>query len=180
MNKKLFLAVFTAAAASSCIAQARRHGFHNDPFNQLFSEFFQQSDARPLILTPQMHTGLQNRSQDDANVYVYTLDIPGRKNADVAIDVDAQDGTVFIKVHGRDIKKSEQTEDGFVRRSYSRSSQAFEQSFTAPSDADLTKVRAHVEDGVLTLEIEKKTETPQKSRRSITIENRAPAPAAEE
>lgn len=81
--------------------------------------------------------------------YAITVELPGVEEKD--IDLSVQDGMVTV----RGEKKTQKEEKGdtwyFSEREYG----SFSRSFRLPSDADETKVDAHLKDGVLTVTVPK-------------------------
>ena len=86
------------------------------------------------------------------------LDVPGVKSADMKIELE-QDGRV-IHVTG---KRKVKTDNSFEE-------QKFEKRFTLGRDLDISKITAHLNDGVLVLTAPKKVKTaPVKQEIAITL-----------
>ncbi|ARA92073.1 heat-shock protein [Rhodothermaceae bacterium RA] len=85
--------------------------------------------------------------------YVLRMDMPGLSKKDVTIEL--RDDT--LTVSGERKSEHEEKKENFhrVERSYGR----FFRSFTLPQASDTQKVKAHMKDGVLTIEVPKREET---------------------
>jgi HSP20 family protein len=96
------------------------------------------------------------RETDDA--FVFTMEMPGltRENVEVNIEGD----TLVVK--GEKSEKHE--EKGLIRREYRAA--RFERSFTVGHGIDRDKVKAKMEDGILTVSLPK---TPEKIGRKIEV-----------
>lgn len=84
---------------------------------------------------------------DDA--YIVELAAPGLKKKDFHVDVD--NGTLEISVEKKEEKKEK--EQNFTRREYSYKS--FYRSFALPESANVDKIKAKYQDGILRVELEK-------------------------
>jgi HSP20 family protein len=96
-----------------------------------------------------------NMWEDDSSVYVEVA-VPGLKEKD--LDVNLENGVLTVRGVKED--KDEQKQG---KRVYSSSmKQSFYYSTTLPSNVDSGKVNAELEDGVLTLRVEKSPEAKPK------------------
>ena len=88
------------------------------------------------------------------NSYHISIELPGVEEKDITLS--AENGVVSLKGE----KKTEREEKGetwfFSERQYG----SFSRSFRLPPDADPSAVDAHLKDGVLTITVRKKTQTP--------------------
>jgi HSP20 family protein len=88
--------------------------------------------------------------QDDN--FLVTMEMPGLSKKDVEVGIE---GDVLIVKGGHE--QEEKTEEkGIVRREYS--SARFERSFTVGKDIDPEKVKASMENGILTVTLPKRAE----------------------
>ena len=99
---------------------------------------------------------------DEGDKYVIEVELPGLNKED--IEVYAYDNVLEI-IAKRKIERKEEKE-GIVRleRAYS----GFRRVFTLPTDADIDKIKAKYENGLLIIEIPKREEYP--GRKKINIE----------
>ena len=92
-------------------------------------------------------------SGNDA-AYTISVELPGVAEKDISLSV--EDGVATLKGE----KRTEREERGetwfFSERQYG----SFSRSFRLPPDADPSAVDAHLKDGVLTITVRKKTQTP--------------------
>ena len=118
---------------------------------------------RPWISPPYLpawaELGLTGRETEDA--VVYTLNVPGFRRRDLAIEV--RDGRLIVR--------GERTE-GFWKP---RSRRSFVRSFTIPETLEAGTVQAELRDSVLSITVEKK---PSARARRIPINGVVPATAA--
>jgi HSP20 family protein len=92
------------------------------------------------------------------DAYVFSLEMPGLTRDDIEVNIEGD--TLIVK--GEKSEKKE--EKGVIRREYR--SARFERTFTVGSGIDREKVKAKVQDGVLTVTLPK---TPEKIGRKIEI-----------
>jgi HSP20 family protein len=97
---------------------------------------------------------------DSDGELVLTAELPGMKEEEV--DITINDGVLTLKGE----KKQEKTRKGADYRISERSYGAFERSFTLPRSVDTEGIKAHFEDGLLTVHFPK---MPQAQGRHIKI-----------
>lgn len=104
---------------------------------------------------------------DDAQKIVLKLDVPGIKQED--LDIRLENQTLTVK--GERKFEKEEKEENFhrIERRYG----SFVRSFTLPQTADAEKVSADYKDGVLLIQIAKKSEA-QPKQIKVGIGNAAP------
>lgn len=90
---------------------------------------------------------------ETAEAYVITAEIPGVKKDDISVEV--QDGAISI----RGEKRSKRDESTDTARRLERVYGAFSRTFSLPSDAQVDKVDASFENGVLTLTVARQPES---------------------
>lgn len=98
--------------------------------------------------------------REDDNHYVVELAVPGMKKEDFDIDVNGRMITISAD-------KEERSED-YSRKEYDYSS--FSRSFTLPEYANLEKIMARYEDGILKLEIPKTPEGQKQKGQKIKVQ----------
>ena len=94
-----------------------------------------------------------------------TANVPGMKKEDVKIDLDEEHRTLTISGEFQ----QENKEDTEVYHRVERHSGKFQRSVALPAEADLEKIKASLNDGVLRVSIPKKG-TQEKEKKSIQIE----------
>ena len=97
------------------------------------------------------------------NEFTVELAAPGYKKED--FKVSAEDGMLTVSAE----TKQEKKEDGkeYTRKEYSCSS--FQRSFQLPDNVKEDDINAKYEDGILKLQIPKKTPGPAKQKKEITV-----------
>ena len=128
------------------------------PFSDLF-EFSRELDQ--LFNAPRLSAaGDAPRSwvppvdiELDDNEIRIAADLPGVNKDDIDVTVDGNQLTIRAR---REAETKEEKEGGYVRRE--RSFGEYVRSFSLPDFADIEKLEAHYEDGVLKLTIPKRAE----------------------
>lgn len=87
--------------------------------------------------------------QEDENSYGISLALPGYKKEDVNIEL--KDG--LITISSKFENENEEKTDGYLRKEFVKSS--FEKSFHFPEDANEENIDASMENGVLTITLNK-------------------------
>lgn len=98
--------------------------------------------------------------------YIVELAAPGMTKEDFCVHIN-DDGNLIIKMENNHEVKEENNTMRYLRREFSYSK--FEQTLVLPDDVDKEKIAAHVENGVLTVELPKMEETKVKVARQITV-----------
>lgn len=124
-----------------------------EPFFEDVNKFFGMTDM------PQM-TSFKTDVKDCGDKYVLEAELPGFKKEDIAIDINGDNLTVSAK---REQSKEEKDESGnYIRRERSYGSVA--RSFDV-SEIKTDEIDASYDNGILTLNLPKKTETVPANRR---------------
>jgi len=124
-----------------------------DPF-RIMLEMFDQG-AREARHAEQLFTpGFEVFERKDG--YVFKADLPGVKQEDLEITLNANRLTVSGK------REAEERKEGERFYAYERSFGSFTRSFTLPEGVDAEHVAAELKDGVLTLVVPKKPEVQPK------------------
>ena len=87
------------------------------------------------------------------NDYCVELAVPGMSKDDFQVHVDQNDNLV-ITMEKKEEKKDDKKEERYLRREFSYSK--FQQTLVLPDDVEKEKISAHVEHGVLTVELPKR------------------------
>lgn len=100
--------------------------------------------------------------------YKVELAAPGMTKDDFNVHID-EDNNLVIKMEKKNESKEEDKKEGrYLRREFSYSK--FQQTMILPEDVDKEQIAAHVENGVLNIELPKYTEQEKaKSKRVIDI-----------
>ncbi|MCK5537412.1 MAG: Hsp20/alpha crystallin family protein [Bacteroidales bacterium] len=140
-----------------------RRNYNDWPsISNLFDDFF-SGDYADLSKDNQLATVPSVNISELSNKYKIELAAPGVTKDDFNIDLENNVLSIFTeKKEAEDVKESEYTKREFY---YSN----FRRSFTLPDTADIDGVTANYVNGVLYVEIAKKSEAVIKPKRSIDI-----------
>lgn len=129
----------------------------------LFNDFFDDT-WMPTIkyngTTPAINVS------EDKTEYKVEVAAPGMSKNDFKIQL-TQDGDIVISMEKKAETKDEKDKKTYLRREFSYSK--FEQRFSLPDNVEKTKIAANMADGVLTIDIPKKTEA-EKAKETLNIE----------
>lgn len=98
--------------------------------------------------------------------YVVELAAPGMKKEDFNVHIN-DEGNLIVKMEKKNENKEEDKSARYLRREFSYSK--FEQTLLLPDDVKREDIKAHVENGVLTVELPKQVEEKVKLSRQIEI-----------
>lgn len=98
--------------------------------------------------------------------YVVELAAPGMKKEDFNVHIN-DEGNLIVKMEKKNENKEEDKSARYLRREFSYSK--FEQTLLLPDDVKREDIKAHVENGVLTVELPKQVEEKAKLSRQIEI-----------
>lgn len=98
--------------------------------------------------------------------YVVELAAPGMKKEDFNVHIN-DEGNLIVKMEKKNENKEEDKSARYLRRVFSYSK--FEQTLLLPDDVKREDIKAHVENGVLTVELPKQVEEKVKLSRQIEI-----------
>ena len=126
-------------------------------FNDLFNTEFmpKASTTAPAI----------NVKETD-KAYIVELAAPGMKKEDFNVHIN-DEGNLMIKMEKKEETKDDDKNARYLRREFSYSK--FEQTLILPDDVEKDQIKAHVEHGVLTVELPKHEEQKVKVSRQIEI-----------
>ena len=139
----------------------KNHSF----FPSLFNDFFNDS-----FLMPQFHsTSPAINVSEDEKSYQVEIAAPGMSKQDFNISLSGDEIVISMekKVDNKDENKDKNKDKKYIRREFSYSK--FEQRFSLPDNVEKTKIAANMADGVLTINIPKKTEE-EKAKERLNIE----------
>jgi HSP20 family protein len=130
-----------------------------DPFREMAS--LPVIDERGAIFAPAFDV------KETKDSYLFKADVPGMQDKDLEVTITGNRLTVGGK-------REEEREDKSERYyAYERSYGSFSRSFTLPDGADVEKLRASLEHGVLTVAVPKKPEVQPKK---IAVKTEAQSP----
>ena len=98
--------------------------------------------------------------------YVVEMAAPGMKKEDFNVHIN-DEGNLIVKMEKKNENKEEDKSARYLRREFSYSK--FEQTLLLPDDVKREDIKAHVENGVLTVELPKQVEEKVKLSRQIEI-----------
>lgn len=98
--------------------------------------------------------------------YVVELAAPGMKKEDFNVHIN-DEGNLIVKMEKKNENKEEDKSARYLRREFSYSK--YEQTLLLPDDVKREDIKAHVENGVLTVELPKQVEEKVKLSRQIEI-----------
>ena len=98
--------------------------------------------------------------------YVVELAAPGMKKEDFNVHIN-DEGNLIVKMEKQNENKEEDKSARYLRREFSYSK--FEQTLLLPDDVKREDIKAHVENGVLTVDLPKQVEEKVKLSRQIEI-----------
>jgi HSP20 family protein len=129
-----------------------------DPFREMAP--FPALEVRAVALSPAFDV------KETKDAYLFKADVPGIQDKDLEVTMTGNRLTVAGK---RDEEKEEKSERYYT---YERTYGSFTRSFTLPDGADVDKLRASLEQGVLTIAVPKKPEVQPKK---ITVKSEGQA-----
>ena len=113
----------------------------------IFNDFFDTNWMERMNATAPAINVLENE-----NGYELELAAPGMTKDDFNVHLD-EDGNLVIEMEKKSDEKSEKKHGHYLRREFSYSK--FQQTMVLPDDAEREQIRAHVEHGVLNVNIPK-------------------------
>jgi HSP20 family protein len=104
----------------------------------------------PMLESPEFLPSFEVKETKEA--FVFTADLPGVEEKNLEVKTTENRLTISGK------RESEKTEKGETYYTTERSYGTFSRAFTLPSGADMEKIQAKLESGVLTVNVPKKPE----------------------
>ena len=101
--------------------------------------------------------------KETEKAYEIEVAAPGRSKND--FNISAENGFLTISSEQKDEK--EQKEEGYTRKEFSYSS--FSRSFSMPENANEDEIKANYADGILRVEVAKKTVSQPKAKKAIEV-----------
>ena len=100
------------------------------------------------------------------NEYCVEIAAPGMRKDDFNVHLD-EDGNLVVSLEKKEENNEEKQNGHYLRREFSYSQ--FRQVMILPDDVDHDKISAHVENGVLTVELMKKSQEAAREAKKIEI-----------
>ncbi|WP_443740787.1 Hsp20/alpha crystallin family protein [Treponema berlinense] len=124
-------------------------------FNDLFNDFGDDGYTMPAFSYKKMFHMPKVDVKESKENYTLTMDMPGKTDKDVDIELNQNVLTVSSKDEVKKEEKSDKKDETkwLIRE---RTVSSFKRSFTLPDDVDSEKLTANVKDGVLTVSMPRK------------------------
>lgn len=124
-------------------------------FNDLFNDFGDDGYTMPAFSYKKMFHMPKVDVKANKENYTLTMDMPGKTDKDVDIELNQNVLTVSSKDEVKKEEKSDKKDETkwLIRE---RTVSSFKRSFTLPDDVDSEKLTANVKDGVLTVSMPRK------------------------
>ena len=132
-------------------------------FDRYFESFFGDSILAPAARMLNQLPAVDIKETE--NAYVLDMDLPGYDEKNIEVHVDGSSLTIASKQEeARDVKKEEENQGTYILRE--RRVSSFSRSFKLPENADPEAVSASFKNGILNLQIKKRSEA---QKRAIQI-----------
>ncbi len=137
---------------------------YNNPINSAIDQFLNHSLSDVFGVSFSSGKPAVNISEDK-ETHMLELAVPGVPKD--AIKMMVEDNKLVITAQKAEAAGEEENSDTFTRREFNYES--FKRSFTIPTTADINKISAKYEDGILKVSIAKKEEAVDKGPININI-----------
>ncbi|KAG4098814.1 HSP20-like chaperone [Neocallimastix lanati (nom. inval.)] len=158
--------------------------YHRDPFNDLhnqISKAFNSDVFKSVDFSPKI-----NLSEDENNYYIHA-DLPGMNKDQVKMELSDDNHALTISGeresiidnsdnNNNDTKDDNKNKENSNKRNTKKYSKIecsygkFSRSFTLPENADINKIQARLENGVLEIHLPKLEPTKKEQRKTIQIQ----------
>ncbi len=139
---------------------ARRN--HNDWMSNFFDNFFDDS------WMPRMNaTAPAVNVKENDKAYEMEIAAPGLKKEYCRININS-DGNLEVKIEDKFEHKQEEKKEHYLRREFNYSN--YEQAYELPDDVDTSKIAANVSNGILHIELPKKSVEEKKVQKTIQVD----------
>lgn len=127
-----------------------RKNYNQNWLPSIFNDFFDND----WVVRPAANTPAVNVSESDKD-YKVEVAAPGMSKDDFNIHLTQDSELVITMEKKNDNKEEDKDNKKYIRREFSYAK--FQQSLVLPDDVDKEKISANVADGVLTIELPKRT-----------------------
>lgn len=127
-----------------------RKNYNQNWLPSIFNDFFDND----WVVRPTANTPAVNVSESDKD-YKVEVAAPGMSKDDFNIHLTQDSELVITMEKKNDNKEEDKDNKKYIRREFSYAK--FQQSLVLPDDVDKEKISANVADGVLTIELPKRT-----------------------
>jgi len=158
--------------------------YHRDPFNELhnqISKTFNSDVFKSVDFSPKI-----NLSEDENNYYIHA-DLPGMNKDQIKMELSDDNHVLTISGeresiidnsdnNNKDTKDDNKNKENSNKRNTKKYSKIecsygkFSRSFTLPENADINKIQARLENGVLEVHLPKLEPTKKEQRKTIQIQ----------
>ena len=126
-------------------------------FDRYFESFFGDSLLSPAANRVFNHLPAVDVRETD-KMYIMDMELPGHDEKNIVINIDGPNLTIASKQEENTEKKNNKEDDGGTYVLRERRVSSFSRSFKLPENADSESVRASFKNGILSLEINKRSE----------------------
>ncbi len=140
-----------------------RNGYDNEftypvyTFSNLVNDFFNQTDYLPGIINRLPKANVL----EEKEAFILSLAIPGINKSDIKMEID---NDILTISH---LSENADSDNSYYRKEYDFGN--FNRTFHLPEMADIQKIKAKYEEGILRIEIPKKKEAIDKGPKEIKI-----------
>ncbi len=148
------------------LVKTRSRNMHPTSLYNPFDRFF-RNDLLNLWEDDTLSTVPSINITEEKENYKIEMALPGLKKEDFDIQVDDNLMTISCEKEFEN-NEPKNNNNGYTRREYNYSS--FTRSFTLPENADVSKVSAKYNDGILNISVQKSPETKTKLEKKIEVQ----------
>ncbi|MBX8635711.1 MAG: Hsp20/alpha crystallin family protein [Thermoplasmata archaeon] len=98
--------------------------------------------------------------QETEKEYNVVVELPGIRKEDIEVEVSDEN---VVEISGKKTEDKSENKSNYLKRE--RSERSFHRSFSLPDEIDQDRIEAQVENGILSLKLPKKVETPRKTKK---------------
>eukprot|EP00245_Coleochaete_scutata_P018402 TRINITY_DN954_c0_g1_i1.p1 TRINITY_DN954_c0_g1~~TRINITY_DN954_c0_g1_i1.p1 ORF type:complete len:151 (+),score=33.36 TRINITY_DN954_c0_g1_i1:278-730(+) len=126
----------------------------------------EDDSSRDATTTAAVITSAAMDVKEDKHAFMFMVDVPGLKKEEVKVQLeDAEKGRKLLSISGE--RKREPRSESEAYHRAERNFGKFHRRFGLPETADVAKISARCEDGVLTVTVPKKPKIEKKSEPTI-------------
>ena len=118
--------------------------------DSLFNDMMGNTPSVMYTTTPRVDV------KEEDNAYTLEMELPGRSEKDVNIELDHDNLTIASKIEETKESKEDKKDKKAKYILKERRSSSFERRFTLPADVDAESIKANFKNGILTINMAKK------------------------